>query len=103
VHGVALPADARVLLLTGSACRDERQFADADRFDIARGAAIPLQMAFGHGAHKCLGAALARLESRIALEELHARIPDYAIDETRCVRVHMSNVHGFASVPMEWR
>ncbi len=102
LHGVALPAEARVLLLTGSACRDEQQFADADRFDIARGRDIPLQMAFGHGAHKCLGAALARLEARVALEELHARIPEYTVDEAACTRVHMSNVHGFASVPMTW-
>lgn len=101
LHGVTMPRDAFVLLLTGSACRDERQFADADRFDIDR--EVPLQLAFGHGAHKCLGAALARLESRIVLEELHARIPDYAIDEAACTRVHMSNVHGFASVPMTWR
>ncbi len=102
LHGVALAAEARVLLLTGSACRDEQQFADADRFDIARGRDIPLQMAFGHGAHKCLGAALARLEARVALEELHARIPEYTVDEAGCTRVHMSNVHGFASVPMTW-
>jgi cytochrome P450 len=100
LHGVTMPRDAFVLLLTGSACRDERQFPDADRFDIARD--VPLQLAFGHGAHKCLGAALARLEGRIALEELHARIPEYAIDESACTRVHMSNVHGFASVPMTW-
>lgn len=100
LHGVTMPRDARVLLLTAAACRDERQFPNADRFDTSRD--VPVQMAFGHGAHKCLGAALARLESRIALEELHARIPDYAVDETACTRVHMSNVHGFASVPMTW-
>ncbi|MBX3024093.1 cytochrome P450 [bacterium] len=100
LHGVTMPRGAFVLLLTGAACRDERQFADADRFDIAR--EVPLQLAFGHGAHKCLGAALARLESRIALEELHARIPAYEIDEAACRRVHMSNVHGFAAVPMTW-
>lgn len=100
-HGTHLPRGARVLLLTGAACRDARAFADPDRFSITRD--IPVQLAFGHGAHKCLGAALARLEARIALEELHARIPDYAIDERACRRVHMSNVHGFASVPMTWR
>lgn len=98
LHGVAMPRGAFVLLLTGAACRDERQFPEPDRFDVGRD--VPLQLAFGHGAHKCLGAALARLESRIALEELHARIPEYAIDEAACTRVHMSNVHGFASVPM---
>jgi cytochrome P450 len=100
LHDVAMPRGDFVLLLTGAACRDERQFPDADRFDVVRD--VPLQLAFGHGAHKCLGAALARLESRIALEELHARIPEYAVDEAACTRVHMSNVHGFASVPMRW-
>jgi cytochrome P450 len=100
LHGVTMPRNGFVLLLTGAACRDERQFADADAFDVGRD--VSLQLAFGHGAHKCLGAALARLESRIALEELHARIPEYAIDESACTRVHMSNVHGFASVPMTW-
>ena len=100
LHGVTMPKDARVLLLTAAATRDERQFPDADAFAIDRD--VPMQVAFGHGAHKCLGAALARLESRIALEELHRRIPDYAIDESACTRVHMSNVHGFASVPMVW-
>ena len=99
-HGVTMPRDGFVLLLTGAACRDERQFTDADDFDIDRD--VPLQLAFGHGAHKCLGAALARLESRVCLEELHQRIPEYAIDESACTRVHMSNVHGFASVPMTW-
>ncbi|MGH7786323.1 MAG: cytochrome P450 [Candidatus Binatia bacterium] len=100
LHGVTMPRDAFVLLLTGAACRDERQFPDADRFDIDR--EVPMQVAFGHGAHKCLGAALARLETRVGLEELHARIPEYRIDEARCERVHMSNVHGFAAVPMRW-
>lgn len=100
LYGTEVPRGARVLLLTGAACRDERAFADADRFDVTRD--IPVQLAFGHGAHKCLGAALARLEARVALEELHARIPEYVIDESACRRVHMSNVHGFASVPMTW-
>ncbi len=100
LHGVTMPRDARVLLLLGSACRDEREFAEADRFDIAR--PITTQLAFGYGLHHCLGASLARLESRIALEELHRRIPEYDIDEARLERVHMSNVHGFASVPMRF-
>lgn len=99
-HGVTMPRGDFVLLLTGAACRDETAFPDADRFDIDR--EIGVQVALGHGAHKCLGAALARLEGRVALEALHARIPEYAVDEARCTRVHMSNVHGFASVPMTW-
>jgi len=100
LHGVTMPRDGFVLLLTGAACRDDAGFPDADRFDVGRD--VSVQLALGHGAHKCLGAALARLEGRVALEELHAHIPHYAIDETRCTRVHMSNVHGFASVPMTW-
>jgi cytochrome P450 len=98
VHGVTMPRDARVLLLLGAACRDESEFADAERFDTAR--SIRTQIAFGFGLHHCLGAALARLESRVALEELLRRIPAYEIDEAGLERVHMSNVHGFCRVPM---
>jgi len=100
LHGVTMPRDARVLLLTGSACRDEREFAEPDIFDIDR--KNDIQLAFGYGLHRCLGASLARLESRVSLEELHARIPEYEVDESGLERVHMSNVHGFASVPMRW-
>lgn len=96
-HGRVIPAGDRVLLLTGSATRDEREFPDADRFDPGR--AIPVAMGFGQGIHFCLGAALARLESRVALEELGAAFPRYTVDETRAVRVHMSNVHGFERLP----
>ncbi|HUI27927.1 MAG TPA: cytochrome P450, partial [Candidatus Kryptonia bacterium] len=96
-YGQTVPAGARLLLLTGSANRDEREFGDADRFDIAR--QIPIALGFGYGAHFCLGASLARLESRVALEEFSRRFPCYRVDEARCVRVHMSNVHGFAGVP----
>ena len=100
LHGVTMPRDARVLLLTGSACRDEREFAGPDVFDSDR--RNDIQLAFGYGLHRCLGASLARLESRVSLEELHARIPEYEVDESGLERVHMSNVHGFASVPMRW-
>ena len=96
-YGQTVPKGARVLLLTGSANRDEREFADPDCFDITR--SIPIALGFGYGAHFCLGASLARLESRVALEEFARRFPRYRIDEARCARVHMSNVHGFASVP----
>ena len=87
-----------MILLTGSACRDEREYPDADTFDIDR--IIPLNVGFGYGVHSCLGASLARLESRIALEELLARVPEYEVVEDGVERVHMSNVHGFASVPL---
>ena len=98
-HGVPVPKGARILMLTASANRDEREFPDPDRFDVDR--KVPLALGFGQGIHFCLGAALARLESRVALEEFTRRFPRYAIDEARCVRVHMSNVHGYEHVPFE--
>jgi cytochrome P450 len=96
-YGAKVPKGSRILLLTGSANRDEREFADPDRFDIER--PVPTALGFGYGVHFCLGASLARLESRVALEEFTQRFPKYSIDERRCVRVHMSNVHGYESVP----
>jgi cytochrome P450 len=98
LHGVTIPAGARVLLLTGAACRDEREFPEADAFRIDR--PIPIQLAFGHGAHKCLGAALARLEARVALEEWLARVPAWEVDDAGLARVHMTSVMGFARVPV---
>jgi len=96
-YGQTVPKGARILLLNASANRDEREFPDADRFDIDR--QPPLALGLGYGVHFCIGASLARLESRIALEEFTRRFPRYTIDESRCTRVHMSNVHGYASVP----
>ncbi len=96
-YGRTLPKGDRILLLIASANRDDRQYADPDRFDVDR--AVPTAVSFGQGVHFCLGASLARLEARIALEEFAKRFPRYAVDEARCERVHMSNVHGFSSVP----
>ena len=96
-HGVTMPEGSRVLLLTGAANRDEREYADADAFDIGRATHVPL--GFGYGLHFCLGAALARLEGRIGLEEFASHFPRFEVDEANARRVHMSNVHGFASVP----
>jgi len=96
-YGRTVPQGSRILLLTGSANRDEREFPDPDRFDVGR---RPEQhLALGYGVHFCLGASLARLESRVALEEFSLRFPRYVVDESRCVRVHMSNVHGYEHVP----
>jgi cytochrome P450 len=96
-YGQAVHKGARILLLNASANRDEREFPEPDRFDIGR--QPPLQVGFGYGVHFCIGASLARLESRVALEEFARRFPRYQVDEARCERVHMSNVHGYESVP----
>ncbi len=79
LHGTTVPAGAMVLLGYGSANRDEREFGPtAADLDVGRSA--PRMLTFGYGAHHCLGAAAARLQSRIALEELLARCPDFAVD-----------------------
>jgi cytochrome P450 len=78
-NGVVIPEGARLLLLLGSANRDPRAFDDADRFDVTR--EIEWHLAFGRGVHHCLGSALARMEARVALEELLARYPGYALAE----------------------
>ena len=96
-HGVDMPKGSRVLLLTARPTATNAEYADADRFDIERTTHVAL--GFGYGLHFCLGAALARLEGRIGLEEFARRFPRYEIDEAKARRVHMSNVHGFASVP----
>ncbi len=80
VHGVTIPKGREVKLVFGAANRDEREFPQPDRFDVDR--VIPRHLAFGQGIHYCLGAKLARLEARVALEELLARIPDYTLDGT---------------------
>ena len=98
LHGQQLYAQDRAVILVGSANRDERVFANADVYDIRRDSSAHL--AFGKGTHFCLGASLARLEARVALEAIHARLPDYEIDAARLVRVHSPNVRGFASVPI---
>jgi cytochrome P450 len=98
LHGDVVPAGSKVLLLTGAADRDERTFPDPDRFDIRR--RIDHHVAFGYGIHFCLGAALARMEGRIALEEALARFPDWTVDHGRIVRLHTSTVRGYSSVPV---
>jgi cytochrome P450 len=99
VRGEVIPAGSPVLLITGAACRDPRAFEDPDRFDITRPPSLSL--GFGHGIHSCLGAALARTESRIALEELGRRHPRFSIDHDGLERVRMINVAGYSRVPIE--
>jgi cytochrome P450 len=98
LHGVTIPAGQRVMLLTAAATRDERAYDDPDRVDISR--PIKKQLGFGIGPHVCLGAALARLETRVALEEILARFPGYTLDESRAVRRVQTNVRGLSELPL---
>lgn len=100
LHGVTIPAGDVVLLLPGSGNRDERVFDDPDEFRIGRDIGAKL-LSFGSGAHFCLGAHLARMEARVALSELFNRISGYQVDDANAVRVHSSNVRGFAHLPID--
>lgn len=98
VHGEKLRAGDRLVLLLGAANRDERVFPEPDRYDLLRDTSASL--AFGQGVHFCLGASLARLEGRVALDEVWKRMPDFEIDPAGLVRVHSVNVRGFAALPL---
>jgi hypothetical protein len=99
LHGTTIGAGERVVLLPGSANRDDRVFPAADRYDLDRPEPQQQLASFGFGRHFCLGASLARLEARVALEEVVKRVAAYDIDGDRAVRVHSVNVRGFASLP----
>ena len=98
-YGTTLHDGDTLLLMPGSAHRDERVFDDPDEFRIGRDIGSKL-LSFGSGAHFCLGAHLARMEARVALTELFERISGYEVDEANAVRVHSSNVRGFANLPI---
>lgn len=95
-QGETVPAGSALLLMAGAANRDERRFDDPDVFDIRRN---PNHLTFGRGAHFCLGASLARIEGRVALEEILRRWPDWTIDEENAVRAPTSTVRGWDSMP----
>ena len=99
LHGVTIPEGERVVLLPGSANRDDRVFADAARYDLDRPEDTEQLASFGFGRHFCMGASLARLEASVALEELMTRVRGWDIDESGIVRVHSVNVRGFATLP----
>jgi hypothetical protein len=97
VQGTDIEAGRRVLLLIGSANRDEAVFAGPEAYDLDR--STQDLVSFGSGRHFCMGAPLARMEARIALGELAARVRAYDVDETGIERVHSINVRGFAALP----
>jgi cytochrome P450 len=96
-HGQVVPAGSALLLMVSAGNRDERRFENPDRFDIHRD--IGQSLTFGYGAHYCLGAALARIEGRIALDEVLDRWPEWEIDWDGAVRAPTSTVRGWDSMP----
>jgi cytochrome P450 len=97
-HGQAVPEGSVMVLLNGSANRDERRFDDPDRFEIHR--QIGRHLSFGFGIHLCLGAALARLEGRIALDEVLNRFPEWEIDWDHATQARTSTVRGWETLPV---
>jgi cytochrome P450 len=101
LHGMPLPKGAKVMLVNGASGRDERRFPDPDRLDVKR--EIEFHLGFGYGRHVCLGAFLARMESKVALEEFFRRWREYDVPESGIERIHSSNVRGFAGLVLEPR
>jgi cytochrome P450 len=99
LHGTRIPEHGRVLLINGATGRDERRFGNPDRYDVRR--SVDLHLGFGYGRHFCLGASLARLESRIGIEEFLRRWPDYEVPTDGIERMHSSNVRGLAGLAIE--
>jgi cytochrome P450 len=97
-HGTTVPAGSAILLLVGSANRDERRHEDPDRFDIQRDPGQHLT--FGYGLHFCLGAALARLEGRVALDEVLNRFPDWEVDHSQARMSSPATVRGWETMPV---
>ncbi len=98
VHGQVVPQGSAMLFLLGSANRDERRWKDADTFDIRRN--VGAHITFGYGPHFCLGASLARLEGRIALQELLLRFPEWDVDWDRAKLASASTVRGWETLPV---
>jgi len=102
LHGQVIPEGKKVMMLFASGGRDERVFPDPDRFDVTR--PIERHLSFGHGIHHCLGAPLARLEARVAIEELLAAIPDFAVavDPGTLPRIVSYMIRGPEALPLEF-
>jgi cytochrome P450 len=97
-YGRQVPEGSVMMFLVGSANRDDRRFADGDRFDIHR--QIGQHLTFGYGIHFCLGAALARLEGRVALDEVLKRFPDWEVDRDGAKMASTSTVRGWERLPV---
>jgi cytochrome P450 len=98
LHGRTVPAGSAMICLSGSANRDDAKYPDADRFDIHRESGHHLT--FGYGIHFCLGANLARLEGRVALDEVLTRFPHWDVDGDNVRRAPTSTVRGWESLPV---
>jgi cytochrome P450 len=103
LHGTLIPAHSAVMLLVASANRDERAFTDAGTFDIGRDRTEAQNLGLGYGIHSCLGAALARMESVIALNYLLDLMPELEVRHGDVRRVSMTNVNGYSRVPVQLR
>ena len=99
LYGVTVPAGSKMALLNGSAGRDEREYPDPDTFDVARH--MDRHMTFGYSTHFCLGAALARLEGAVVIDEMLTRHPEWTVDEDRIEMIHTTTVRGPAHVPVQ--
>ncbi len=100
LHGCLMKAGSKVALLLASANRDPLRWNDPERYDIGRDCSNMLS--FGVGIHHCIGAALARIEARVALEEISVRLPGLSVDHDRTERVHSGNVRGFGTLPVSF-
>ncbi|MET0880169.1 MAG: cytochrome P450, partial [Acidimicrobiales bacterium] len=97
-HGTTVPEGSAILLLVGAANRDERRYERPDEFDIHR--TDGQHLTFGYGLHDCLGANLARLEGRVALDELLSRFPEWDVDLEHAELAATSTVRGWESMPV---
>jgi cytochrome P450 len=97
-HGQVVPEGSTMLLLNAAANRDDRHFPDGETFDIGR--KIDHHLSFGYGVHFCLGAALARLEGRVALDEVLQRFPEWEVDTDNAVQARTSTVRGWEKLPV---
>jgi cytochrome P450 len=99
VHGQTVPEGSAMVIINGSGNRDDRQFENGDSFDIDR--KLDHHLSFGYGIHFCLGAALARLEGRVALDEVLKRFPNgWEVDTDNAVQARTSTVRGWQSLPV---